>query len=160
MQLEYVTGSFFNLALKEKGRKNMRIIENRIFFKNYYRHTEHIESFDFNIIPREIKKITGSDFEIIKELPFIRDEENKKLLINEGIDGFDDFIKIFVALDNLPTVILQDLYELYNPKMKNVTIENAYTVLSETETSKRVLFCLIPEILWANGNDKIKSRIF
>lgn len=130
-------------------------------FKNLYHvHTEHINSFDFYATPKEIKHNVGADFEIIKDMAFIRDEESKKLLINERCDGWKDILKILISLDSLPLPVLRDLYDMYKSKMKNVTIKNAYTVLSENETSKRLIFCLIPEILWANGDEHIKSRIF
>lgn len=138
----------------------MNAFQLKKFKSQYHKHTEHIYSFDFRKTPQQVKDtVTAEELEIIKELPLIRMEETRTILLNESLKCWRDLLDLLKPLDLLPEPVLNDLYLYYRQKMKHVTINNAQT-FNDSESFRRFTFCLIPEILWCYGNDNVKSKLF
>lgn len=128
--------------------------------KLYHKHTENIHSFDFRRMPPETRKsIPENDLKTIVELPLLRLEDQRSLLVNEGCEGWEDMLKLLIALDTLPDAVLRDMYAYYSKRLKGVSI-NSIKTFNDDETARRITFFLAPEIMWCNGNDTVKSRIF
>lgn len=156
MQFKYDISTLFYLEVVI-----MNVFQLRKFKNLYHVHSEHIESFNFKKTPQEIKSmISEEDFNIIQDFPILRVEEQRKILINEGCDTWEMFKDILVSLDTLPEIILRDVYSQYLPKYRSVNVKNFYVSGNEEELTRRLFFCLIPEILWAKGDEKIRSRMF
>lgn len=136
----------------------MNLLQVKNFRKNYHVHSPHVHSFDFKNIPSEFKK-DGNTYNEFIELPVIRCEENRVLWVNESMDGWKDIISILQSLDSLPKVALYDLFSYYHKRCKNVNVKNIKT-FNDEETMRRMIFCLIPEVMWTYGDDKVKSKIF
>lgn len=138
----------------------MNVFSLKKFQKMYHKHTEHIESYDFRKTPKEVKeKLSEEDFRTVCGMIFFRDEERRLLLINEGVDGWNDILGLLIPLDLLPHTVLSDMYNYYNRSRKNVTSKNIST-FNDDETTRRTILCLIPEIMWCHGDDAVKSRIW
>lgn len=130
------------------------------FRKLYHKYTEHIESFDFRKAPKEAKEnLSKEDFQILCTAICIRDEERRVLLVNEAVEGWKEMLSLLIPLDLLPAVVLNDIYSFYNKRCKGVTVKNMIT-FNDDETFRRTILCLMPEVMWCNGNDTVKSRIF
>lgn len=127
--------------------------------KDFKRWSPHVLSFNFLKTPPEIKEGAGSDWGIIKTLPFIRLDDNREILINTSCDDWEEWKNIFVSLDGLPNEALRDLNGLYKQKCRGVTMENARS-WNDGQTNRNVIYLLLPELLWTHGNDSVKSRIF
>ena len=127
--------------------------------KDLKRWSPHVLSFDFLKTPPKIRESAGQDWETIKTLPFIRLDDNREILINTSCDDWEDWKNIFMSLDGLPDEALRDLNGLYKQKCKGITMANARS-WNDGQTNRNVIFLLLPELLWAHGNDNIKSRIF
>lgn len=128
----------------------------------FKQHTDHIFSADFALIKKQLE-LDGESYQIdVAALPFIRQEtdSNRSLLLNETDYSFNDFKKLFCALDSLPYVLLNDLYRSYLPTRKNLSIVNYSAGTSETDKWRNTCFILLPEVMWCRGNNSIKSRIF
>lgn len=138
----------------------MNVFSIKKFQKLYHKHTEHVVSFDFRKTPREVKeKLSEDDFQTICGMIFLRDEEQRVLLINEAVEGWREMVNLLIPLDLLPDAILNDIYNYYNRSRKNVTLKNIST-FNEDETTRRTVLCLLPEVIWCHGNDNMKSRIW
>lgn len=139
----------------------MNIFQLKKFKKMYHSHTAHVYSFNFKYTPAELKNtLSTEEFKQIQLLPLLRIEETRSLLLNEAVDGWSGILEILKPLDELPDVILWDLYLFYERRFKgNVTVKNIST-FNDEETVRRSVYCLLPEVLWAKGDDKLKSRIF
>lgn len=88
----------------------------------------------------------------------IRCEDNRVLWVNESMDGWKDIVEIMKSLDNLPKVVLHDLFSYYTKRCKDVNVKNIKT-FNDDETLRRMIYCFIPEIMWAYG-EEVKSKIF
>ena len=127
--------------------------------RDFTRWSPHVLSFNFLKTPPEIKESAGSDWETIKTLPFIRLDDNREILINTACEDWGVWKNMFMSLDSLPDEALRDLNGLYKQKCRGVTLKSARS-WNDGQTNRNVIFLLIPELLWAHGNDNIKSRIF
>ena len=70
--------------------------------------------------------------------------------------GWDAAVNIMSGLDKLPDAALYDLYHRYAEKYKGMKPQNIST-FDNGETEKRTTYVLLREILWAHGDDKVKS---
>ena len=142
----------------------MKFLKMKKESRTYNRHTDHIFSADFALIKKELEA-AGQVYQLdVASLPFIRMEIDSKriLLLNEteSNKSYGDFKKLFCALDDLPTVLLNDLFKMYLPSRKNLFIRNYNGGSSEADKWRNTCFLLLPEVMWCHGNDLIKSRIF
>lgn len=121
-----------------------------------HKHSAHVASLNFHRIPRKIKKGT-EDFNLIATFLFIRGEENGRIIyVNEAVEGWDAAVNIMSGLDKLPDAALYDLYHRYAEKYKGMKPQNIST-FDNGETEKRTTYVLLREILWAHGDDTVKS---
>lgn len=121
-----------------------------------HNHSPHVASLDFRRVPRKIKKGI-EDFGLISSFLFIRGTENGRIIyVNEAVEGWDAAVNIMSGLDKLPDAALYDLYHRYAEKYKGMKPQNIST-FDNGETEKRTTYVLLREILWAHGDDKVKS---
>lgn len=132
----------------------------RKFKKLYHIHSEHVESFDFRKAPFQLRKdISEEDFNKILDIPFMRIEEDRKILVNESANGYQDLLEILIIIDKMPDIVLKDLFSLYSPKYKRLKVDDIMT-FNDNESWRRLFFILMIEILWSHGEDNIKSKCF
>lgn len=130
----------------------------RKYKKLYRNHSKHVDSFDFSKIPRKLKReFTKEEQELILQLPFIRLDDPRTLLVNEQPEN-DAMLELLSGLDRLQDVFLCEVYNTYKEKYKDVTLDNFQTE-DLNETYWRLLTLILPEILWAHGHD-IPSKLF
>lgn len=139
----------------------MNVFQLKKFKKMYHSHTAHIDSFNFKYTPVELKNtLSAEEFEQLQSIPLLRIEETRSLLLNEAADGWHGILEMLKPLDELPDMVLWDLYSHYEKRFKgNVTAKNIVT-FNDEETVRRSIYCLLPELLWTRGDNKLKSRIF
>lgn len=141
----------------------MKYITLRKFGKLYHKLSDHIVSFDFTKTPQEIKK-TIENMETIVTFPLLRLDEmengKRQICLNEANPAYTELKMIITALDNLPEIVVRDLYDTYQEKCgKNITAKNLESV-SEKQTIRNTIYVLLPEIIWCYGDDNIESKIF
>ena len=96
----------------------------------------------------------------IRDRPYIRGpKEQRVLYVNKANLEWQNLIRYFVALDNLPDVILSDMYKNYQQKYKHLTADKLGT-FNEEETIKRTMYALLVEIMWTHGNNMVRSVIY
>lgn len=129
------------------------------FQKHFHQWTSHVVSFDFGKTPDEIKREID-DFSNIMSIPIVRLDDPRQLCINEADPNWENLKNIFVALDTLPEIVLRDMYETYLKKCgMNITAKN-FESNDERQTWRNMIFICLPELLWCNGDDVIRTRIF
>lgn len=137
----------------------MNFMSLRKYKKLYHNHSAHVDSFSFERMPHNVKREFSKDeLELITQLPFIRLDDCRTLLINEKPEN-DAILELLVSLDNLQDTLLHDIYSLYEERYKDVTLDN-FQVEDMNETYRRMIALIMPEILWCHGNDTVKSRLF
>lgn len=128
--------------------------------KLYHNHSKHVDSFNFEKMPLKVKReFTKEEQELISQLPFIRLDDPRTLLVNERPEN-DAMIEILSGLDNLQDALLYDIYNMYEQKYRDVTLDTFLIATDMNETYRRLIVLILPEILWCHGNDTIKSRLF
>ena len=68
-------------------------------------------------------------------------------------------MQIFVSLDNLPDVVLHDMYINYRQKYKNLTADKLKT-FDDSETARRTVYSLLLEVMWTHGDDGVQSILY
>lgn len=127
--------------------------------KLYHNHSKHVDSFNFEKMPLKVKReFTKEEQELISQLPFIRLDDPRTLLVNERPEN-DALIELLSGLDNLQNALLNDIYSMYQKKYKEVNLDN-FLVPGSDETYRRMIVLVLPEIFWCHGNDTVKSRLF
>ena len=135
---------------------NLSNIKNKNLLQN---HSAHVYSINFKRLPKEMKSQID-DFDKIAELPYIRGpKEQRALYVNKANLEWQNLIRYFVALDNLPDVILSDMYKNYQQKYRHLTADKLST-FNEEETIKRTIYALLLEVMWSHGNDVVRSVIY
>ena len=137
----------------------MNFIALKKYKKLYHNHSAHIDGFPFERMPHNVKREFFQDeLELIAQLPFIRLDDCRVLLVNESKEESGVMIELLSGLDNLQDALLNDIYDMYRENYKKVTLEN-FQVEDMNETYRRMIALILPEILWCHGNDAIKSRL-
>ena len=135
---------------------NLSNIKNKNLLQN---HSAHVYSINFKRLPKEMKSQID-DFDKIAELPYIRGPKDQRALyVNKACPEWKEFIQYFVALDNIPDVVLSDMYKNYQQKYKHLTADKL-AVFDERETIRRTMYSLLVEVMWTHGNDTIRSVIY
>lgn len=110
-------------------------------------------------MPQKVKReFTKEELELIFQLPFIRLDDPRTLLVNDKPEN-SALIELLSGLDNLQNCLLHDVYSMYQDKYEEVTLNN-FQVPDINETYKRLTVLILPEIFWCHGNDTVKSRLF
>lgn len=121
------------------------------FRKKCHTWSEHVESFNLCAMPTKLKNaFPKEEYELFTALPFVRIEDINIILVNESFEEWQCMKNIFVALDTLPDSLLADIYQRDSKQYKGVDISNTMGEDSD-DTLRRIIFVLIPDILWAHG---------
>lgn len=137
----------------------MNFMSLRKYKKLYHNHSAHVDSFSFERMPHNVKREFSKDeLELIAQLPFIRLDDCRTLLVNESEEESGAMIELLSGLDNLQDALLYDIYDLYKEKYRKVTLGN-FQVPDINETYRRMINLILPEILWTHGHE-IPSKLF
>lgn len=130
----------------------------RRYKKLYRNHSKHVDSFDFSKMPQKIKReFTNEELKLIFQLPFIRLDDPRTLLVNERPEN-DAMLELLTGLDSLQDILLFELYNMYKEKCADVALDKFQTK-DLNETYLRLAMLVLPEVLWAHGHD-IPSKLF
>lgn len=139
----------------------MKFLEMSRAKKLYKTHTERIQSFPFSKMPKGIlKDIPAEEWNFIKDMPLVRLNEPRTILINEDDPSAEIFLEMFVTLDHMPDWLLFDVRDMYTVGREDIGIENVIADDDTGETRRRFLLLLAPEILWTRGYSNVSSKIF
>lgn len=127
--------------------------------RNLHMQSDHVYSLDFRQIRSySEQKINDEDFQSILTLPVLRINNDRILAVNENMDTCKGFIDILTSLDKMRDTLLLDIFKLYKEQFGDIDADHL-SGANENETYKRVVYFLIPEILWTHGHD-IPSKLF
>lgn len=127
--------------------------------RNLHMQSDHIYSLDFRQIRLYSgRKISDEDFQVMLTLPVLRINNDRILAVNENMDTCKGFIDILTSLDKMRDTLLLDILKLYKEQFGAIDADHLSGV-NENETYKRIVYFLIPEILWTHGHD-IPSKLF
>ena len=116
----------------------------------------HVYTLNFRRLPNELKSQVD-DFEQVARLPYLRGPQNQReLYVNKNAPEWKDLMQMFVSLDNLPDVVLHDMYINYRQKYKNLTADKLKT-FDDGETVRRTVYSLLLEVIWTHGDDGVQS---
>lgn len=119
----------------------------------------HVYTLNFRRLPNELKSQVD-DFEQVARLPYLRGPQNQReLYVNKNAPEWKDLMQIFVSLDNLPDVVLHDMYINYRQKYKNLTADKLKT-FDDSETARRTVYSLLLEVMWTHGDDGVQSILY
>ena len=119
----------------------------------------HVYTLNFRRLPNELKSQVD-DFEQVARLPYLRGPQNQReLYVNKNAPEWKDLMQIFVSLDNLPDVVLHDMYINYRQKYKNLTGDKLKT-FDDSETARRTVYSLLLEVMWTHGDDGVQSILY
>ncbi len=139
----------------------MNFLEMNKAKKLYRTHTEHVQSFPLSKVPKGIlKDVPIEEWNFIKDMPFVRLNESRVILINEDDSSAEIFLDMFITLDHMPDWLLFDVRDMYTVGREDVSIENVIMDDNTGETRRRFLLLLAPEILWTRGYKNVDSKIF
>ena len=95
--------------------------------------------------------LKDEDFKIFLQLPYSRTDDGI-ILINESSPEWKMLKDFFVALDYLPDSLLLDMYKV---EIKRGTGGlDDMEECSDDEKKRKIIFQLLPEIIWAHENKK------
>ena len=119
----------------------------------------HVYTLNFRRLPNELKSQVD-DFEQVARLPYLRGPQNQReLYVNKNAPEWKDLMQMFVSLDNLPDVVLHDMYINYRQKYKNLTADKLKT-FDDSETARRTVYSLLLEVMWTHGDDGVQSILY
>ena len=119
----------------------------------------HVYTLNFRRLPNELKSQVD-DFEQVARLPYLRGPQNQReLYVNKNAPEWKGLMQIFVSLDNLPDVVLHDMYINYRQKYKNLTADKLKT-FDDSETARRTVYSLLLEVMWTHGDDGVQSILY
>lgn len=127
--------------------------------RNLHMQSKHVYSLDFRQIRSySEQKIDDEDFQSILTLPVLRVDDARSLIVNENLDTCKSFIDILTCLDKMRDTLLLDVFKLYKEQFGDIDADHL-SGANENETYKRIVYFLIPEILWTHGHE-IPSKLF
>lgn len=127
--------------------------------RNLHMQSKHVYSLDFRQIRSYSEQaINDEDFQSILTLPVLRINNDRILAVNENMDTCKGFIDILTGLDKMRDTFLLDVFKLYKEQFGEIDADHL-SGANENETYKRVVYFLIPEILWTHGHE-IPSKLF
>ena len=119
----------------------------------------HVYTLNFRRLPNELKSQVD-DFEQVARFPYLRGQQNQReLYVNKNAPEWKDLMQMFVSLDNLPDVVLHDMYINYRQKYKNLTADKLKT-FDDSETARRTVYSLLLEVMWTHGDDGVQSILY
>lgn len=123
------------------------------FQKAYHKWSQSVESFDFRKTPKAFKKqyLNDEEFKVYLQLPYSRTDYGL-ILVNESLPEWELLKDFLVALDSVPDSLLLDIYKM-ECRRNTGDIENMDDCDND-EKKRRILFKLLPEIIWAHSNKK------
>lgn len=131
----------------------LNLLEMREFQNAYHKWSASVNSFDYRKTPKVLKKmyLKDEDFKIFLQLPYSRTDDGI-ILINESSPEWKMLKDFFVALDYLPDSLLLDMYKV---EIKRGTGGlDDMEECSDDEKKRKIIFQLLPEIIWAHENKK------
>ncbi len=131
----------------------LNLLEMREFQNAYHKWSASVNSFDYRKTPKVLKKmyLKDEDFKIFLQLPYSRTDDGI-ILINESSPEWELLKDFLVALDRLPDSLLLDIYKM-ECRRNTGDIENMDDCDND-EKKRRILFKVLPEIVWAHSNRK------
>lgn len=123
--------------------------------------TEH----DYNIISFDFRKTPGKvhegikDWEFVQTLPIVRITNARKIALNESFPGYQKILVFLLSLNQMPDSLLLDIFHMDAKKYPDVDLFSGVEGESADDTKRRLIYCLIPEILYARGNETIESKL-
>ncbi len=131
----------------------MNAFQLKKFRNQYHRQSDHIFSFDFRKTPPEFRQmVSDAEFQVFLSLPYIQ-TDNGQLLVNESITEWKLLNELLVALDKLPDSLLLDLYKS-EKKRGTGGLEDIEECDSDDEKKRRIIYQLLPDIVWVHSNKK------
>lgn len=130
----------------------MNTLQIRKLRKKYHHWSKSIKSYDFRLTPRKLREennVSDDDFKIFMGLPFCKDETGT-ILVNEALPQWELTRDLLLALDRLPDSLLQDIYEMDSRRYAAKDVSDV-SGDSEDEAMRKVLYRLLPEIIWAHS---------
>lgn len=130
----------------------MNSFQLRQFRKKYHHWSNTIKSFDFRMTPTELRKslnVSDEDFRTFFKLPYCRDDAGG-ILVNESFAEWKLTRDLLLSLDRLPESLLLDIYKMESKRYTEDCLDNL-SGCSDDEAMRRVLYKLLPEIMWARG---------
>lgn len=117
------------------------------FKKISHRWTDHIISINQKKVPKELRQsVTGEEYGIICEMPYLVSDEEKVVIVNECFPNWVLLKDLFVILDGLPKRYLVNILESFKSEYKALELGKLEYETNE-ELLEKMLYCLIPEIL-------------
>lgn len=130
----------------------MNAFQVRKLRKKYHHWSKSIKSYDFRLTPRELRaenNVSDDDFRVFVGLPFCKDETGT-ILVNEALPQWELTRDLLLALDRLPDSLLKDIYEMDSRRYAAKDVSDV-SGDSEDEAMRKVLYRLLPEIIWAHS---------
>ncbi len=120
--------------------------------KHYHQYSDTVHGIDFYKIPKELKNMYGvsaQDFADYIQLPYFRTNEGK-ILVNESYPDWELMRDLLLALDRLPDSLLLDICKMDANRWTEGELNNLEGDTVD-EMLRKVLYRLIPEIMWAHA---------
>lgn len=132
----------------------MNAFQIKQFQKKYHQWNRTIHSFDFRKTPKELQRayVSADEFQIFLELPFSRTDDGI-ILVNEGLSNWVLAKDLLLALDRLPDSLLLDIYRGEQKRYLGIDVDDFSDCDNDNdEMTRRIIYKLLPEIVWAHGN--------
>ena len=124
------------------------------------RYSYHVYSMDFHKIPADIRRqalVDDSIFDVILQIPYIRMDEGRDLMVNSAFDDDDSTMReLLCALDHLPTSLLRDINESETKRFGTASPDSIHSE-NVDQLHRNIVRLFLPDVLWAHGVD-IKSN--
>lgn len=123
------------------------------FQKKYHTWSKTVQSVDFRLTPMELQKVnnvSSEEFRTFLQLPYCRTNDGI-ILINEALPDWQLMKDLLLALDRLPDSLLLDIYRMDSKRYYGVTLDDVSKDAPD-EAMRKILYRLLPEIVWAHGN--------
>lgn len=135
-----------------------KVFTNRKLDRITSKHSDKLISFDFHKMPPAVQSGI-QEYDFIQELPIIRITNAKTIALNEAFTNWQRLLVILMSLTQIPDSLLLDIFRMDSKKYPDVDLFSGVEGESADDTSRRLIYCLIPEILWTRGNETIESKI-
>lgn len=135
-----------------------KIFTNKKMNRMTTKHGDNIISFDFTKTPAQVHEGI-KDWDFIQKLPIFRIYNAKTIALNKSFPGYQKILAFLLSLNQMPDSLLLDIFQMDAKKYPNIDLFSGVEGESTEESWRRLIYCLIPEILWIRGNETLESKI-
>lgn len=113
---------------------------------------------NFKETPRDMifTEIIDSDYEIFKQRPYYLVEADGVILINIGFPQYNLLKTVMLGMWDSDTDLLVTAYTEEKARYKNLTWATLAKETDDTEALNKLVWLLIPDIIWAKQINNIK----